>query len=94
MSSDEPEDLEKSLNAFKKSGNVDMCLSIAHKLGCEKDQVELLTKDLIQVLIVAGRHKDAGDLLCTLTDYNIQEAVEYYSKGDAFMPAIREAMKE
>jgi hypothetical protein len=37
MSSDEPEDLEKSLNAFKKCGNIDMCLSIAYKLECDEE---------------------------------------------------------
>jgi hypothetical protein len=94
MSSDEPEDLEKSLNAFKKCGNTDMCLSIAYKLGCDQEQVVLLTKDLIEVLVTAQRYKDAADLLCTIEDYDVAQAVEYYAKANAFMAAIREAMKE
>jgi elongator complex protein 1 len=94
MNSEEPEDLQKSLDAFKKCGNIEMCLSIAYSLGVEQEQIEVLMKDLVTVLTTAGRFKEAGDLLCRITDYSIQEAVEYYSKGNAFMEAIRECMKE
>lgn len=71
-----------------------MCFSIAYSLGCEEEQIEMLTKDLIGVLTSKNRFKEAGDLLCKLGQYNIQEAVEYYSKANAFMQAIRESMKE
>jgi hypothetical protein len=33
MSSDETEDIEKSLSAFKKCANVEMCHSIAYRLN-------------------------------------------------------------
>lgn len=94
MNSDEPEDLEKSLNAFKKCGNTDMCYSIAYKLECDKEQITLLTKDLIEVLATSHRHSDAANLLVSVEGYDIAQAVEYYSKGNSFMAAIRESMKE
>lgn len=71
MNSEDPEDLEKSLTAFKKCGNIDMCLSIAYSLGVEEDQIELLIRDLILVMTSAVRYKDAGDLLCKIKDYSI-----------------------
>lgn len=71
-----------------------MCLSIAYSLGVDEDQIDLLMKDLITVLTVASRFKEAADLLCKTKDYSLQEAVEFYSKGNAFMEAIRESMKE
>jgi len=43
MNGDEPEDLEKALNAFKKCGNIEMCFSLAHSLGCEQAEIENLT---------------------------------------------------
>lgn len=94
MTSEDPADLEKSLAAFKKCGNIDMCLSIAYSLGCEQDQIELLIKDLVAVMKAAAKYKEAGDLMCKLSQYDASEAVEYYSKGNAFMQAIRESMKE
>lgn len=71
MNSDEPEDLEKSLNAFKKCANIDMCFSIAHGLGCDKEQLDDLTRDLVEVLCVASRFKEAGNLLCKLDEYEL-----------------------
>jgi len=94
MDSQEPEDLEKSLNAFKKCGNIQMCMSIAYSLGVDSDQIELLITDLIQVMTAATRFKDAGDLLTKVTDYSLSEAVDLYTKGNAFMEAIRECMRE
>ena len=53
-----------------------------------------MTRDLIEVLTTANRFKEAADLLCTIKGYDIQTAVEYYSKSNAFMAAIRECNKE
>lgn len=71
MNSDEPEDLEKSLNAFKKCGNIDMCFSIAYSIGCEQEQLDALTKDLVEVLVANTRFKDAGNLLSRLARHDI-----------------------
>lgn len=43
MESDDVDDIEKSLAAFKKCGNTDMCYSIAHKLGCDEESLHQLT---------------------------------------------------
>lgn len=46
------------------------------------------------MLALRNRFKEAGNLLCSLGQYNKAQAVEYYCKGNAFMEAIRECMKE
>jgi hypothetical protein len=70
-----------------------MCYSIAYSLGCEPSQIHELTTDLVEVLVSSNRFREAGDLYITLPDYQISQAVEYYSKGSAFMQAIKESMK-
>ena len=93
MNSDEPEDLEKSLNAFKSCGNVEMCYSIAYSLGCEPEQINELTTDLVEVMVNTNRFKEAANLYVTLPNYSATQAVEYYTKGSSFMEAIKESMK-
>ena len=94
MNSEDPEDLEKSLACFKKCGNIDMCFSIAHSLGCDEDSIAELTQDLIEVLVSSSRFREAGILHCQLPKYDLARAVDLYSKGNAFMEGIRESMKE
>lgn len=64
MSSEKVEDLERSLQAFKKCANVDMCLSIAYKLKFEGDDIEHLKAEMVEVLAAASKFKEAGDLYC------------------------------
>ena len=64
MSSDKPEDQEKSLQAFKKCGNIDMCLSLAYKMNMSQQDMQQMKEDLIEILASANRFKEAGDLLC------------------------------
>jgi len=47
MNCGEPEDFEKSLNAFKKCGNIEMCLSIAYSLECDEEDIEVLMNELV-----------------------------------------------
>jgi len=94
MSSEDAEDQEKSLEAFKKCGNVAMCLSLAFKLKFKAEDVEKLKVELVDLLAGMHRHKEAGDLLCQTIKYEVSQAVDFYTKGNAFMQAIREASKE
>ena len=66
MDSNDPEDQEKSLAAFKKCGNIDMCFAIANKQGLDIPQLRL---ELIESLLVANRHSDAANLLCQVDGY-------------------------
>lgn len=50
--------------AFKKCGNIDMCLSIAYRLQFSKDNVLILLQELIDILVSSQRFKEAGDLQC------------------------------
>jgi hypothetical protein len=43
--------------------------------------------------VTSNRFTDAANLLCEVEDYENQTAVELYTKGNAFMSAIREAYK-
>lgn len=94
MGSEHTEDHEKGLQAFKKCGNVDMCLSLAFKLKFNAGDLQTLKMELIESLSGVHRYKDAGDLLCQTNGYEVQQAVELYNKGNAFMRAIRESTKE
>ena len=38
MGTKEPQDLESALEAFKKCSNVDMCISLAHKMKFSQDK--------------------------------------------------------
>jgi len=44
-------------------------------------------------LAASHRFKEAADLLCQTTDYDISYSVDLYNKGNHFMGAIREAMR-
>ena len=90
MSSEDPQDLEKSLMAFKKCGNVDMCFAVARKIDADIVQLRM---DLVESLKESNRNVDAADLYCQVEGYDVETAVEYYTKGNAFMQAIREASK-
>ena len=57
MSSEDTEDLNKSLNAFKKCCNTDMCFSLAFKLGFDEDQLKVLMQELIDALAAAHKYK-------------------------------------
>jgi hypothetical protein len=94
MSSDAIEDIEKSLNAFKKSANVQMCQSIAFKLDFDEEEMLKLNFELVEVLSSSHSFKESGDLLCTLPGYQLDKTVELFNKGNQFFSAIREAMKE
>ena len=94
MSSDAVEDIEKSLTAFKKGANVEMCISIAYKLDFSQEDLTKLNYELVDILASSHSYKNAADLLCSLENYPRAKAVEYYNKGNQFFSAIREAMKE
>ena len=64
MSSDDPEDQEKSLSAFKKIANIDMCISLAYKQKLKPEDIEKLKIELVDSLADLHRYKEAGDLLC------------------------------
>lgn len=94
MSSDAIEDIEKSLQAFKKSANVQMCQSIAYKLDFNQEDMLKLNFEIVDIMASSHSYKEAGDLLCTLDGYQLDRAVELFNKGNQFFSAIREAMKE
>lgn len=94
MSSEAIEDIEKSLQAFKKSANVQMCQSIAYKLNFDEEEILKLNFELVEEMASGHNFKEAGDLLCTLSGYQLERAVELFNKGNQFFSAIREAMKE
>jgi len=71
MNSESPEDLKKSLSAFKTCCNVDMCFSIAFKLEFDEDQVSELMKEVIEILASSHKYKEAADMLCQTEDYSL-----------------------
>ena len=64
MSSQKPEDLGKSLDAFKKCCNVDMCFSIALQLEMDEEDMTRLKTELIDILANQHKFQEAADLLC------------------------------
>lgn len=50
MSSEAVQDIEKSLQAFKKIGNVQLCQSIAYKLEFSPDEILKLNFELVETL--------------------------------------------
>jgi elongator complex protein 1 len=82
MGSEATEDIEKSLTAFKKGGNVEMCVSIGYKLGYSHEEMTKLNVELVEILANAHSYKEAGDLLCSIEGYQEEKAIEYYNKGN------------
>ena len=93
MGSENPEDLNKSLEAFKKCANVDLALSVAYKLKYDAEQEQQLQMELVDILASSSKFDEAGDLYCKQENYNSSQAVEYFNKGGAYLKAVREAMK-
>jgi len=56
-------EVDLALNAFKKSLNVSMCLSIANAHGFSEDQMNALVLELAEKLQNSSRFEEAGDLL-------------------------------
>ena len=94
MGSENPSDLQKSLEAFKKCANVEMAFSVAYKLKFTNEQQQQLLQEMVEILAAASKFVEAAELYCKQEAYSSSQAVEYFNKGGAFLKAIKEAMKE
>tara|TARA_B110000285_G_C15049305_1_gene576099 strand:+ start:407 stop:706 length:300 start_codon:yes stop_codon:yes gene_type:complete len=94
MGSENKEDLQKSIEAFKKCNNVEMTFSVAYKLKFTEEEHQQLHQEMVENLAAASKFDEAGDLYCKLDVYISSQAVEYFNKGGAFLKAVKEAMKE
>jgi tetratricopeptide (TPR) repeat protein len=84
-------EVEKGLEAFKKSLNVDMCLSMAYENKFNEDQIRSLVIDLVEKLQNGSKFEQAGDLLRTLKDCKIEEVIDCYNKANKFLKSIEVA---
>ncbi len=93
MNSENKEDQLKGLEAFKKCANKDLCLAMAYKLNFDFQQINKLNLELVDILVNSHKYSEAADILIYTDAYKIEQAVEYYNKGNAFVQALRESMK-
>jgi len=49
--------------------------------------------ELVDIMISNNKYTEAADILVQTNGYLINQAVEYYNKGNSFMQALRESMK-
>jgi hypothetical protein len=49
--------------------------------------------ELVDILVNSHKYSEAADILIQTNAYKIEQAVEYYNKGNGFVQALRESMK-
>ena len=83
--------LEQAQNAFVMSGNTCLSLSIGQKRGLDDAGMSKLKEELIERLVTAARHEEAGDLIDPVADF--EGALDCYLKGSAYQKAIKLCMQ-
>ena len=84
-------DFESAQEAFLKSLDIRMTFTLGEKRGLDADNMVKLKEDLIERLLNAQRHEDAGDLMDPKADFD--GVLDCYLKASAFSKAIQVCMK-
>jgi hypothetical protein len=66
---------------------------MAYKLNFDSLQINQLNLELVDILVNSHKYSEAADILIQTNAYKIEQAVEYYNKGNGFVQALRESMK-